>query len=561
MNMIKRKYILSCLLFCTLITDVYASGFEAPASQAAQAIGAAVIASVATAVAIATEIIRPVDPEKDLPEPKIQEKPKETPPQPTQQKTIPSQIQSSPVTSHTHVKPQDFQTPIWQTAQQKNISQKAVQIQILIRPTEGIPQPEIPESQTPSSSISTTQATLITAQKLQSQKQTVEIQHVKEPVKAIQQNIPVPQKQISQQSSQNLQHTPVSFEFNESEEFDEIHEKSICSFTQLYAKKRSNHYTDKLLYERSVHFYFEKIENSSLLKIDPVYQQLTINRKSPANFSAMDKETLLLRHESLIHGLHEAHQEILLLQEQDSQSSDQTPDNQHNKNTQPPFDPKDPKDKTNTLLELSEKITASIFDLLKKKFPQFFRDGYGFWNKVKIASVSPAMQKVAEFFNIEKDELNIHIRHIFEPAIKLTKEGLYRINGFHHDINNVIEKSGNLFRFFDKHIYANGFYKATIQVAGNNATDIIQKSFFPAHWSPEKVMQEIHYVIRNMELIRQELPGNFTIVQDVPKYLANLSQSEPIIKFLGYTTDKINVMLIFDINKFAYVSAFPILGK
>ena len=74
-------------------------------------------------------------------------------------------------------------------------------------------------------------------------------------------------------------------------------------------------------------------------------------------------------------------------------------------------------------------------------------------------------------------------------------------------------------------------------------------------------MQEIHYVIRNMELIRQELPGNFTIVQDIPKYLANLPQSEPIIKFLGYTTDKINVMLIFDINKFAYVSAFPILVK
>ena len=74
-------------------------------------------------------------------------------------------------------------------------------------------------------------------------------------------------------------------------------------------------------------------------------------------------------------------------------------------------------------------------------------------------------------------------------------------------------------------------------------------------------MQEIHYVLRNMQVADQKLPDAVTIVQDIPKYLANLPKGEPIIKFLGYTTDKINVMLIFDINKFAYVSAFPILGK
>jgi len=133
-----------------------------------------------------------------------------------------------------------------------------------------------------------------------------------------------------------------------------------------------------------------------------VYQQLTISRKSPANFSATDKETLLLRHESLVQGLHEAHQEILLLQEQDGQSSNQASESQQDKNTQPPFDPKDPKDKKNSLLEAAEKITTQIFNLLKKKFPQFFRDGYGFWNKVKIASVSPAMQEVAKFLQYRK---------------------------------------------------------------------------------------------------------------------------------------------------------------
>ena len=559
MNMIKRKYILSCLLFCTLITDVYASGFEAPASQAAQAIGAAVIASVATAVAIATEIIRPVDPEKDLPEPKIQEKPKETPPQPTQQKTIPSQIQSSPVTSHTHVKPQDFQTPIWQTAQQKNISQKAVQIQILIRPTEGIPQPEIPESQTPSSSISTTQATLITAQKLHQQKQILQALEQNTPSQTIQQSTPAQQKQILQKP---LQQTPVSFEFNESEEFDNAEEEPIFSFTQLYAQKRSinAHYTDKLLYERSVHFYFDRIQNSSLLKIDPVYQQLIISRRSAANFSVADKENLLLRHESLIHGLHEAHQEIMLLQEQDSQSSDQTPDNQHNKNTQPPLDPKDPKDKKNTLLELAEKITASIFDLLKKKYPQFFRDGYGLWNKAKVASISPAMQKVAEFLNIEKDELDIHIRHIFEPAIKVIQNATLRINGFHHDYNNLLEKSG-MFKFVNKEMFAQGYYKAIVEIASKYSAQPVLKSFFPAHWSQEQVMQEIHYAIRNMELVVEGEQKAFGIIYNIPEYLHAAKNASKMLTFIGHTTNNIPIWIVLNPYLKAFITFYPILGK
>ena len=72
-------------------------------------------------------------------------------------------------------------------------------------------------------------------------------------------------------------------------------------------------------------------------------------------------------------------------------------------------------------------------------------------------------------------------------------------------------------------------------------------------------MQEIHYAIKNMELIRQNTSGDFTIAENITKYLVDLPASQSFIKFLGYTTDKINVMLIFDINKFAYVSAFPVL--
>ena len=341
MNMISRKYILLGLLFCALITDlIHASGFEAPISQAAQAVGVAIVAGVATAVAIATEIIKPIDPEKDLPQIQIQEKPSLAPPE-----TVSSECQSAPAASKATAKPEDFQTPIWQTAPEKTVSSEIIQNHITIRPAPVIPQPELPTS----SSTHTTQATLIAAQKLQLQKQEVQTKQTSTP-QTIQQSSSQ-QKQVSQRASQSTQQISSPAEWDESEEFDTAEEQH-CSFTQFHAKKKSHLYTDKFLYERAVHFYFEKIENSSLLKIDPVYQQLKISRKSPANFSVADKETLLLRHESLIKGLHEAHQEIMLLQEQDGGSSNQTSD-QHNKNTQPPLDPKDPKDKKNILLEVS----------------------------------------------------------------------------------------------------------------------------------------------------------------------------------------------------------------
>ena len=145
--MMKRKYVLSCLLFCTLITDlIHASGFEAPISQATQTIGAAIIAGVATAIAIATEVIRPVAPEKDLPKIQIQEKQipaqESTPPE-----IVSSQSKSAPAISQPAIKPEDFQTPIWHPESQKIISQEIVHIHITIQPAPEISQLKIPESQ------------------------------------------------------------------------------------------------------------------------------------------------------------------------------------------------------------------------------------------------------------------------------------------------------------------------------------------------------------------------------------------------------------------------------
>ena len=155
--------------------------------------------------------------------------------------------------------------------------------------------------------------------------------------------------------------------------------------------------------------------------------------------------------------------------------------------------------------------------------------------------------------------MDIHIRHIFEPVIKLTKDGLYTINGFHHDINNVIEKSGSLFRLLDKKIDASGFYKATIEIIGNNATKFTEKSFFPAHWSPEQVMQEIHYVMGNMQLVHKELCENFIIVKDITKHIIDAQQSSPFLIFIGQTKEHIPLFAVFNTKIQSFISIYPFL--
>ena len=198
-----RKCILSCILSCILITNVHASGFEAQIPQAAQAI----VTGVAVAVGVATKIIRPVDPQKDLPEIIIQEQPQ-------------SILQESISEQASQLYKQSILDALSKPdASYKQIPQKSTLQNIVLKQAQPTPIPSPPVEIQPQPvllpKVRTTKAALHAAQKLQPQKQTVEIQHGKEPVKAIQQNIPVPQKQISQQSSQNLQHTPVSFEFNE----------------------------------------------------------------------------------------------------------------------------------------------------------------------------------------------------------------------------------------------------------------------------------------------------------------------------------------------------------
>ena len=64
-----------------------------------------------------------------------------------------------------------------------------------------------------------------------------------------------------------------------------------------------------------------------------------------------------------------------------------------------------------------------------------------------------------------------------------------------------------------------------------------------------------------MELIRQNTSGDFTIAENITKYLVDLPASQSFIQFLGHTTDKTTIMIVFNIKTWSFVSAFPFLGK
>ena len=97
----------------------------------------------------------------------------------------------------------------------------------------------------------------------------------------------------------------------------------------------------------------------------------------------------------------------------------------------------------------------------------------------------------AEFSN---KYIKIDYEHIFGMELRFSKKGLLQISGFHHDLKNAIEKSG-LIEFANKIITKSGFYEVTLFHEGNVAKKVA--TFFPAHWSREKVISKIHEAYNN----------------------------------------------------------------
>lgn len=83
--------------------------------------------------------------------------------------------------------------------------------------------------------------------------------------------------------------------------------------------------------------------------------------------------------------------------------------------------------------------------------------------------------------------LKFDYEHILGMELDFTRRGMPKIRGFHHDFMGVIEKSGVL-EFTNKQIFSNGSYAVELKYLGHKVKDI---TFFPAHWTREKIIEKI----------------------------------------------------------------------
>jgi hypothetical protein len=109
--------------------------------------------------------------------------------------------------------------------------------------------------------------------------------------------------------------------------------------------------------------------------------------------------------------------------------------------------------------------------------------------KKGIELLRPVFENTRKGFGVFADKfIKIDYKHILGIELKFGRNGLSKISGFHHDFMNSIEKSG-LLDFRNKIMCQNGFYKAKIFSEGRFIKEI---SFFPTHWSREKVVSAIY---------------------------------------------------------------------
>jgi hypothetical protein len=92
--------------------------------------------------------------------------------------------------------------------------------------------------------------------------------------------------------------------------------------------------------------------------------------------------------------------------------------------------------------------------------------------------------------------VKIDLKHIFTMKPHWNKKGMLDIKGFHHDLGNFVEKSGKIL-FKNKEMFADGFYSAKLcfQKQGR----LITKTFFPAHWTREQVIEAILEALNNFK--------------------------------------------------------------
>jgi len=79
--------------------------------------------------------------------------------------------------------------------------------------------------------------------------------------------------------------------------------------------------------------------------------------------------------------------------------------------------------------------------------------------------------------------IKLDYKHIFGFDLNFSRKGLAEIGGLHHDIANLVEKSGIL-EFAEKIMHPSGFYKADLWHNGHFLKNV---TLFPANWTQEQV--------------------------------------------------------------------------
>jgi len=147
--------------------------------------------------------------------------------------------------------------------------------------------------------------------------------------------------------------------------------------------------------------------------------------------------------------------------------------------------------------EFSEKITQT-FELINIPATPY----------LKIKKTSPALagyysdlhEEISSFqqkFALHSEHLRPtqrDVEHIFDIQFKIDKYGsIKKVHGFHHDYLRTFERIG-VFEVIEEKMGPGGCYRLKFKINGIEVT----KTFFPPHWTREKVMKKIFEARNNL---------------------------------------------------------------
>lgn len=107
----------------------------------------------------------------------------------------------------------------------------------------------------------------------------------------------------------------------------------------------------------------------------------------------------------------------------------------------------------------------------------------------QVVNLEPDLERLRKLFDMTRkgfgEMANKYIKLAYEHYLGPEfKNGT--LKGLHHDLNNTLEKSG-LVKIMNKVIDKNGVYEGVVQWNGK----LTNKTFFPAHWTRQKVIEKI----------------------------------------------------------------------